>query len=61
GELADGQRKLVALALASNGPIGSYHDKMEAPLDPAKELSRLVYEHKYEEAFTAALQRIDVW
>ncbi|GJT87387.1 hypothetical protein Tco_1069104 [Tanacetum coccineum] len=75
GELADGQRKLVALALAgansdpvnplitqiSNGPIGSFHDKMEAPLDPTKELSRLVYEHKYEEAFTAALQRSDVW
>lgn len=34
---------------------------MEAPLDPTKELSRLVYEHKYEEAFTAALQRSDVW
>ncbi|KAJ0932998.1 hypothetical protein HanPSC8_Chr04g0180031 [Helianthus annuus] len=29
-------------------------------LDPTKELSRLVYEHKYEEAFTAALQRSDV-
>ena len=42
GELADGQRKLVALALAgansesvnplvtqiSNGPIGSFHDKV---------------------------------
>ncbi|KAL7584603.1 enhancer of mRNA-decapping protein 4 [Lactuca sativa] len=75
GELADGQRKLVALALAgansesvnplisqiSNGPLGSFHDKMEAPLDPTKELSRLVYEHKYEEAFTSALQRSDVW
>ncbi|XP_071736558.1 enhancer of mRNA-decapping protein 4-like isoform X2 [Rutidosis leptorrhynchoides] len=74
-ELADGQRKLVALALAgansessvnplitqlSNGPIRSFHEKMEAPLDPTKELSRLVYEHKYEEAFTAALQRSDV-
>ncbi|KAJ9551251.1 hypothetical protein OSB04_015296 [Centaurea solstitialis] len=75
GELADGQRKLVALALAganseagnplmtqiSNGPIGSFHRKIEAPLDPTKELSRLVYEHKYEEAFTSALQRSDVW
>ncbi|GJU92024.1 hypothetical protein Tco_1304447 [Tanacetum coccineum] len=44
GELADGQRKLVVLALAgansdsvnplitqiTNGPIGSFHDKMEA-------------------------------
>lgn len=75
GDLADGQRKLVALAIAgaspesvnplitqrSNGPIGSFHEKIEAPLDPTKELSRLVYEHKYEEAFTAALQRSDVW
>ncbi|KAF5773984.1 putative transcription factor WD40-like family [Helianthus annuus] len=74
GDLADGQRKLVALALAGansesanpltqlgNGPIGSFHEKIEAPLDPTKELSRLVYEHKYEEAFTAALQRSDVW
>ncbi|GJU27843.1 hypothetical protein Tco_1166464 [Tanacetum coccineum] len=56
GELADGQRKLVALALA-----GANSESMEAPLDPTKELSRLVYEHKYEEAFTAALQRSDVW
>ncbi|KAI3703760.1 hypothetical protein L1987_73955 [Smallanthus sonchifolius] len=75
GDLADGQRKLVALALSgansesvnplisqiSNGPIGSFHEKIEAPVDPTKELSRLVYEHKYEEAFTAALQRSDVW
>ncbi|GKD29916.1 hypothetical protein Tco_1240694 [Tanacetum coccineum] len=76
GELADGQRKLVALALAgansdpvnplitqiSNGPnCRIYAVPMEAPLDPTKELSRLVYEHKYEEAFTAALQRSDVW
>ncbi|KAI3755948.1 hypothetical protein L1987_55758 [Smallanthus sonchifolius] len=74
GELAEGQRKLVALALAgansesvnplitqiSNGSIGSFHEKIEAPVDPTKELSRLVYEHKYEEAFTAALQRSDV-
>ncbi|XP_076935152.1 enhancer of mRNA-decapping protein 4-like [Bidens hawaiensis] len=75
GDLADGQRKLVALALSgansesvnplitqlSNVPIGSFHEKIEAPLDPTKELSRLVYEHKYEEAFTTALQRSDVW
>ena len=46
GELADGQRKLVALALAgansesvnplvtqiSNGPIGSFHDKVSLAL-----------------------------
>lgn len=30
------------------------------PLDPTKELSRLISEHKYEEAFTGALQRSDV-
>nr|KAJ0211381.1 hypothetical protein LSAT_V11C400185350 [Lactuca sativa] len=29
---------------------------MEAPVDPTKELSRLVYEHKYKEDFTSALQ-----
>ncbi|KAI3804718.1 hypothetical protein L1987_26471 [Smallanthus sonchifolius] len=74
GELAEGQRKLVALALAgansesvnplitqiSDRSIGGFHDKIEAPVDPTQELSRLVYEHKYEEAFTAALQRSDV-
>lgn len=71
-ELADGQRKLVALAVAgansppvnplvsqlSNGPLAGLHEKVEA--DPTKELSRLVSEHKYEEAFTSALQRSDV-
>ncbi|XP_064982072.1 enhancer of mRNA-decapping protein 4-like isoform X1 [Musa acuminata AAA Group] len=31
-----------------------------APLDPTKELSRLISERKYEEAFTMALQRSDV-
>lgn len=74
-EVADGQRKLVALAVAgansrtggslmtqlSNGSIDGFHEKIEAPVDPTKELSRLVYEHKYEEAFTYALQRSDVW
>ena len=29
------------------------------PIDPTNELSKLVTEHKYEEAFTAALQRCD--
>ncbi|KAL6975136.1 hypothetical protein U1Q18_023931 [Sarracenia purpurea var. burkii] len=74
GELADGQRRLLALAVAranskavnplvtqlSNGPLGGLHEKIEAPLDPTKELSRLMSERKYEEAFTAALQRSDV-
>lgn len=32
----------------------------EAPPDPTKELSRLVTERKYEEAFTGALHRSDV-
>ncbi|XP_024018764.1 enhancer of mRNA-decapping protein 4 [Morus notabilis] len=74
GELADGQRKLIAFAAAgantggvnplvtqlSNGPLGGLHEKVEAPLDPTKELSRLISERKYEEAFTGALQRSDV-
>uniref|UniRef100_A0A5B6YWJ8 Enhancer of mRNA-decapping protein 4 n=1 Tax=Davidia involucrata TaxID=16924 RepID=A0A5B6YWJ8_DAVIN len=74
GELADGQRKLLTLAVAganskavnplatqlSNGPLGGLHEKIEAPLDPTKELSRLISERKYEEAFTAGLQRSDV-
>jgi hypothetical protein len=30
------------------------------PVDRTYELSRLPFEHKYEEAFTAALQRNDV-
>ncbi|KAF8409801.1 hypothetical protein HHK36_005880 [Tetracentron sinense] len=80
GELADGQRKLIALAAAganskavnplvtqlSNGPMGGLHEmamsvqQVEAPLDPTKELSRLISERKFEEAFTGALQRSDV-
>ncbi|XP_010252981.1 PREDICTED: enhancer of mRNA-decapping protein 4 [Nelumbo nucifera] len=74
GEFADGQRKLLALAAAganskavnplvtqlSNGPLGGLHEMVEVPLDPTKELSRLLSERKYEEAFTAALQRSDV-
>lgn len=34
--------------------------QVEAPVDPIKELSRLVAEQKFEEAFTAALHRSDV-
>uniref|UniRef100_A0A2P2J640 Uncharacterized protein n=1 Tax=Rhizophora mucronata TaxID=61149 RepID=A0A2P2J640_RHIMU len=73
GELADGQRKLLAIAAAganpkvgnpsatvSNGPLAGLHELTEAPLDPTKELSRLIAEHKYEEAFTIALHRSDV-
>ncbi|WCJ34624.1 Enhancer of mRNA-decapping protein 4 [Euphorbia peplus] len=69
GELADGQRQLLAMAGAnlnsgnsslSNGPLAGLHDMAEASLDPTKELSRLIAERKFEEAFTAALQRSDV-
>ncbi|XP_051128269.1 enhancer of mRNA-decapping protein 4-like [Andrographis paniculata] len=76
GELRDGQRNLLALAASasnlnaqpnslinqlSNGPLGGLHEiKLEVPLDPTKELSRLIAEHKFEEAFIAALQRSDV-
>ncbi|GMH14482.1 hypothetical protein Nepgr_016323 [Nepenthes gracilis] len=73
GELADGQRKLLALAAAgasskavyplvtqpSERPLAGLHE-VEQPFDPMKELSRLISEHKFEEAFTAALQRSDV-
>ncbi|KAL8153148.1 hypothetical protein V2J09_010908 [Rumex salicifolius] len=72
GELAE-QRKLLVLATAGvssksvlplsqqmDGPLGALHEKVEQPFDPMIDLSRLVSEHKYEEAFTAALQRSDV-
>ncbi|XP_058114756.1 enhancer of mRNA-decapping protein 4-like isoform X2 [Magnolia sinica] len=74
GELADGQRNLLAFMAAGanqqvmnplapqqiNGPVSGLHDMVEAPLDPKKELERLISEHKYGEAFTSALQRSDV-
>ncbi|KAK8486046.1 hypothetical protein V6N11_033023 [Hibiscus sabdariffa] len=74
GEFAEGQRKILALAAAgansnaatslasqlSNGPLGALHDKVVVPMDPTKELSKLLSEHKYEEAFTIALQRSDL-
>lgn len=112
GELAEGQRKLMAIAAAgagssmanplvnqlSHGPSASLHEMVnslcspwrivsdvvshtslwwfsvhswlivdiasgqqtEVKIDPTKELSRLVSEHKYEEAFAAALHRGDV-
>ena len=34
--------------------------QVEAPLDPMKELGRLISERKFDEAFTVALQRSDV-
>ncbi|OMP06965.1 hypothetical protein COLO4_07762 [Corchorus olitorius] len=74
GEFADGQRKILALAAAgansnvatplasqlSNGPLSALHDKVEVAMDPTKELSKLVSERKYDEAFTMALQRSDL-
>ncbi|XP_022733061.1 enhancer of mRNA-decapping protein 4-like isoform X1 [Durio zibethinus] len=51
----------------SNGPLGALHDKVllsmpqvEVPVDPTKELSKLLSERKYDEAFTIALQRSDL-
>ncbi|WCJ32543.1 Enhancer of mRNA-decapping protein 4 [Euphorbia peplus] len=73
GELAESQRKMLALVAGanssaanplvtqlSNGPLAGLHEKVETHLDPTKELSRLVSERKYDEAFTLALQRSDV-
>ncbi|KAL5737244.1 hypothetical protein ACOSP7_030005 [Xanthoceras sorbifolium] len=74
GELVDRQRKLLSLAAAganssavnplvpqlSNGSLRGLHEQVETPVDPTRELSRLIAEGKYEEAFTAALQRSDV-
>ncbi|GJY12140.1 hypothetical protein Tco_0381449 [Tanacetum coccineum] len=71
GEVADCQKKLVVVLVAgansktrgslmtqlSNGSIYGFREKIEAPVDPTKEFPMLVYEHKYEEAFTYALQR----
>ncbi|VVA97477.1 unnamed protein product [Arabis nemorensis] len=73
-ELAESQRNLLALAAAgansggsnplvtqlSGGPLGALLEKVEAPMDPTTELSRLISERKYEESFTSALQRSDV-
>ncbi|KAL8135516.1 enhancer of mRNA-decapping protein 4-like [Apium graveolens] len=73
-ELVDGQRKLLALAVAgasansanplvrqqSNGAIGGLRGEIEGTLDPTRELLGLVSEQKYEDAFTVALQRSDV-
>ncbi|KAJ8770003.1 hypothetical protein K2173_009086 [Erythroxylum novogranatense] len=73
GELTDGQRKLIAFAAANanptvsdpsvagiNGPIAGLHETAEGPFNPMEELSRLVGEHKYEEAFSIALHRSDL-
>ncbi|KAJ6770837.1 ENHANCER OF MRNA-DECAPPING PROTEIN 4 [Salix purpurea] len=70
-ELADGQRQRLAIATnsgatnplvtqPSNGPLASFHGKVETHLDPTKELIILISECKYGEAFTIELQRSDV-
>ncbi|KAL6909893.1 hypothetical protein ACP4OV_001552 [Aristida adscensionis] len=71
-ELLDGQRKLLSLVASgspmprntvvlqpSKGPVANLPE-VEAPLDPMKELGRLISERKFDEAFTMALQRSDV-
>ncbi|KAI4298855.1 hypothetical protein L6164_032370 [Bauhinia variegata] len=64
GQLAEGQLKL--LAMAANSKVADpfvtqisngLHEMAE---DPKKDLSRLIAEGKYEEAFTGALHRSDV-
>ncbi|CAN6479639.1 unnamed protein product [Victoria cruziana] len=67
-DVADGQQKLLDFAAARTNPIMdlvasaqvSSGSKVEARLDPTKELGKLVSEHKFEEAFVAALQRTDL-
>nr|CAB3467871.1 unnamed protein product [Digitaria exilis] len=71
-ELLDGQRKLLSVFASgsptsqnthalqpSNGPVANLPE-VDAPLDPIKELGRLIAERKFDEAFTMALQRSDV-
>lgn len=71
GEMAEGQRRLVALvenAAVSRGYImnAGLADKamtvqhVEESLDPTKELARLISERKVEEAFNKALSLADV-
>ncbi|XAR53895.1 hypothetical protein NMG60_11022618 [Bertholletia excelsa] len=74
GELTDGQHKLLAMAATGanskavnplvaqlgNGPLVGLHEMVEKPFALTKELSRLLSESKYEEAFATALQRSDV-
>ncbi|KAJ7967878.1 enhancer of mRNA-decapping protein 4-like [Quillaja saponaria] len=68
GELVDGQRKLLAIATAGANPklsnlpriSNGLHEMAEAHVDPTKELSTLIAEGKFEEAFAGALHRSDV-
>lgn len=65
GQLADGQRKLLEIAANSKVATDPFVAQMNNGLhemteDPTKELSRLISERKFEEAFTGALHRSDV-
>ncbi|XP_058749478.1 enhancer of mRNA-decapping protein 4-like [Vicia villosa] len=65
GQLADGQRKLLEMAANSKVAADPFVTQISNGLhemteDPTKELSRLINERKFEEAFTGALHRSDV-
>ncbi|KAL2341441.1 hypothetical protein Fmac_009381 [Flemingia macrophylla] len=65
GQLADGQRKLLEIAANSKVVADPFVAQINNGLhemteDPTKELSRLISEGKFEEAFTGALHRSDV-
>ncbi|KAK8962249.1 Enhancer of mRNA-decapping protein 4 [Platanthera guangdongensis] len=64
--VAAGNNKANPSMQQSNGPLGGHPDialsirQLEAPVDPTKEITRLISERKFDEAFTLALQRSDV-
>ncbi|XP_061344322.1 enhancer of mRNA-decapping protein 4-like [Gastrolobium bilobum] len=65
GQLADGQRKLLEIATNSKVAADPFVTQVNNGLhemteDPTKELSRLISEGKFEEAFTGALHRSNV-
>ncbi|GAU37077.1 hypothetical protein TSUD_378190 [Trifolium subterraneum] len=65
GQLAEGQRKLLEMAANSKVAADPFVTQINNGLhemteDPTKELSRLISEGKFEEAFTGALHRSDV-
>ncbi|XP_027932670.1 enhancer of mRNA-decapping protein 4-like isoform X2 [Vigna unguiculata] len=64
GQLADGQRQLLEIAANSKVTVDPFVAQINNGLheteDPTKELSRLISERKFEEAFTGALHRSDV-
>ncbi|KAI4365006.1 hypothetical protein MLD38_021031 [Melastoma candidum] len=59
GELADGQRTLMAIANAYTRNKGA-NMMVDVPVDLTIELSRLLAQNKYEEAFAAALHKNDL-